>query len=92
MTGLMIDLGLKRSAPEHVANEAFLEISKKSIGCGSRTSPPRKADVDQRRALLGCYYLSSCVCVPSATSTVVADTPRPLQLSPGLMDFATPHI
>jgi hypothetical protein len=62
-------LGIKRVSAENEVHESFMQIARRIQahampdnglkGCGKPLS------IDEKRAFLGCYYLSSCVCAPT---------------------------
>jgi hypothetical protein len=54
----MVELGLKRVCAENEINETFLQITKRHLDCPPQ---PKQLTADEKRAVLGCYYLSSCL-------------------------------
>lgn len=58
ISALFVDLGLKRVSAENEVNEAFIQITQRTQG---HALQPKQLTVDEKRAMLGCYYLSSCL-------------------------------
>jgi hypothetical protein len=58
ISALFVDLGLKRASAENDVNEAFIQITQRVQG---HALQPKPLTDDDKRAILGCYYLSSCL-------------------------------
>ena len=58
MSALFVDLGLKRVSADNEVNEAFLQITNRTQG---KLIQSKQLTSEEKRAMLGCYYLSSCL-------------------------------
>jgi len=59
MNALLINLGLKATSAENDVHECFISISRKIMGMEPLVD--KILTQDEKRAVLGCYYLSSTV-------------------------------
>jgi len=59
MNALLVNLGLKAPSAENDVHESFISISRKIMGMEPLVD--KSLTRDEKRVVLGCYYLSSTV-------------------------------